>query len=451
MTLATSTSLKHRLRNLVTSGGLKARLIRAGFGSAGIQAANRILALALGIVLARTLGADGYGVYAYAFALMSLIMFAAEAGVPTLLMREVAASQGREDWGLLRGALRRAFQFVGLASSTISLLGLLVVWWLADSLTPAVLYTTTLMLLVLPLSAGAKTVAHAMRGLHRVVIAQAVDILLRPVLVLALVGAVFLLRPEWQQPQVAMAAQLLAALVVLLVGWFILQRLTPRPAKTAQPEYKSRGWLRSALPFTLIGGAGIINNHTDIIMLGWFTGSQEVGIYRVAVQGAVLVAFSLQIANAVVAPQFSRLYAQGDIAKLQHLVTRTAQVILLAALPTALVFLLLGGVIVGWVFGAEYSTAHAPLAILAVGQLVFVMMGPVGYLLMMTGNEGFTVSTVWLGTLLNMVLNVFLIPFYGINGAALATAISNSTMILLMVYLMMRMKGINPTALGGLR
>jgi O-antigen/teichoic acid export membrane protein len=422
VTLATSTSLKHRLRNIVTSGGLKARLIRAGFGSACIQAANRILALALGIVLARTLGAEGYGVYAYAFALMSLLMVAAEAGVPTLLMRVVAASEGREEWGLLRGVLRRAGQFVALASTTISLLGLLVVWWWADSLTPAVLYTTTLMLLVLPLSAGTKTVAHAMRGLHRVVIGQAVDRLLRPVLVLALVGTVFLFWPEWQQPQVAMAAQLLAAMIVLIVGWLVLRRFVPPQARTAQPVYNSHDWLRSALPFTLIGGAGIINNQTDIIMLGWFTGSEEVGIYRVAVQGATLVAFSLQVATAVVAPQFSRHYAQGDMAKLQHLVTRSAQVILLAALPMALTFILAGGVIVTAIFGAAYSAAYIPLAILAVGQLLNASFGAVGALLQMTGHQDVTARILWQSALLNIILNVTLIPLLGMLGAALSTS-----------------------------
>jgi O-antigen/teichoic acid export membrane protein len=418
------TALRQHLYHLATEDGLKARLIRAGLGSAGIQAANRVLALALGVVLARTLGAEGYGVYTYAFAIMSLLMVVAEAGMPTLLMREMAASHGRAEWGLLRGVLRRAAQFVTLASTTISLVGLLAVWWLAGTLAPAVLYTTTLMLLVLPLAAGAKTVAHAMRGLHCVVVGQAVEMLVRPMLVFALVGIAFVLRPDWRQPQYAMAAQLLAALAVLVVGGLILRHLTPRPAKTARPAYRSREWLRSALPFTLIGGAGMINNHTDIIMLGWFTSPAEVGTYRVAVQGAMLVAFSLQVAGSVVAPQFSRLHAQGDMAKLQRLVTQSAQVILLAALPVALTFIIIGGAIVSSIFGTEFASAHEPLTILAVGQLVNAGFGSVGFLLNMTGHEKIAARTLWQTALINIVLNAALIPLYGMNGAAIATAIS---------------------------
>jgi O-antigen/teichoic acid export membrane protein len=287
-------------------------------GGAGIQVVNRLLALALGIILARTLGADGYGVYAYAFAIMSLLMVAAEAGVPTLLMREVAAAQGREEWGVLRGALQRAGQLVALTSMFVSLAGLLVLWWFAEKLELTTLYTTGLMLLVLPVAALSKTLEHAMRGLHRVVIGMSVEMLLRPLLVLVFVAALFLIWPNLREPQYAMASQLTAATLVLLVGMIVLRRFTPLASKQTQAEYRSKVWLKSALPFTLIGGAGIINNQTDIIMLGWFRPSDEVGIYRVATQGAILVAFSLQVGSAVVAPHFARLYSKGDKERLQQ-------------------------------------------------------------------------------------------------------------------------------------
>ena len=65
-----------------------------------------------------TLGAPGCGIHAYAFAIMSLLMVLAEAGGPTLLMRELAASQGQGEWGL-RGALRRAGQLVLPAASGV--------------------------------------------------------------------------------------------------------------------------------------------------------------------------------------------------------------------------------------------------------------------------------------------------------------------------------------------
>lgn len=446
MTESERHSLWQRLHGIAAGEGLRARLLRGGAGSAVIQAGNRVLVLALGIVLARALGPEGYGVYAYAFAIMSLLMVAAEAGVPTLLLREVAAGLERARWGLLRGALRRAVQFVVAASALVSLAGLLAVWFLADRLSPAELHTTVLMLAVLPLAALARTVAHAMRGLDRVVTGQAIELLVRPLLVLAAVAVLFSLSPGWRAPQYAMAAQLGAVAVTALAGWWVLGRHMPAEARHRRPEYRTRQWLKSALPFTLIGGAGIINNQADIIMLGWFRPSEDVGIYRVAVQGALLVAFGLQAVNAVVASHFSRLYAGGDMAGLQRLVTTSARIVLLAAAPVAVAFVLAGDVIAGWVFGAEFAASHGALAILSVGQLFNAAFGSVGFLLNMTGHESDTARTLWMTAALNVALNGLLIPFFGKEGAAVASAVSLVTWNVMLYRLVRKQLGIRPGA-----
>ncbi|MCS3904366.1 O-antigen/teichoic acid export membrane protein [Methylohalomonas lacus] len=413
-----------RLRGMTVGDSLRARLIRAGFGSAGLQAVNRILLLILAIILARVLGAEGYGIYAFAFAIMRLLMVGAEAGMPALLMREIATSHGREQWGLLRGALRRAGQFVTLVATVISLIGLGILWWLSERFEPAVVQTIGLMLLALPAAAMVRTLAAALQGLHRVIIGQSLDMLWRPLLVLLFVSIMFLMWPEWRQPQSAMAVQVVALFLVLMLGALLLWRILMLQVGNARPEFRTREWLKSALPFTLIGGAAIINNHTDVIMLGWLRSAEEVGIYRVAVQGATLVAFGLQAANAVIAPQFARLHARGDMARLQSLVTQSARVILLVALPVTLAFMLAGGAIVGWVFGDEFAAAHLSLAILALGQLINAAFGSVALLLNMTGHESVSAHILWQTAVLNIVLNGLLIPFYGMSGAAVATALS---------------------------
>jgi O-antigen/teichoic acid export membrane protein len=413
-----------RARSLVTGDGLKARLIRGAVGSGGVQAANRFLALALSVVLARMLGPDYYGVYAYAFAIMSLLMMLAEVGVPPLLMREVAASQGRAEWGVLRGAIRRGAQFVALAASMVSMTGLLVLWWFADSLRAEVVCTTALMLLVLPATALCKTVAHAIRGLNRVVIGQAVDMLIRPLVVLIIVAVVFIAFPERRQPHIAMTGQLSGALLVLLVGMLTLRCLMPSESRGSTLQYRSRQWLKSALPFTLIGGAGIINTQADIIMIGWFMPTEEIGQYRVAAQAAMLIPFGLQAASAVIAPQFSRLYAQGDMLRLRRLVVISRRISLAAALPLAIALFIAGDVIVEWVFGPAYSGAHLPLVILAVGQLVNAAFGPVGIFLNMTGNEKLNSMLLWSTVAGNIVMNSVMIPIAGISGAALASSLS---------------------------
>jgi O-antigen/teichoic acid export membrane protein len=437
--------LYQRLRGYSQASDLRAQIMRGGFYSAVIQAVNLILVLALGIILARALGTEGYGVYAYAFAIMNVLMIVAEAGVPTLLMREVAASLGRQEWGVLRGAIVRAGQWVAFSSTLVSLIGLSVLWVAGDGLDHAGRYTALFMLLALPLVSMARTVDHGMRGLHYVTAAQIVDTL-RPLLVVLAVGVVFSALPYLRQPQYAMSAQLGAAAMSLFAGVWVLSRKLPGEVRNHSAEFHTRKWLKNSLSFILIGGAGVINNQADIIMLGWFRTMDEVGVYRVAVQGATLVAFGLQAANAVIAPHFARLYAQGDMLRLQRLVTASARLILLSALPFALAFIVAGGAIAAWVFGADFRQSHTPLAILSAGQLVNAAFGSVGFLLNMTGHEKDTALVLWLTVMLNILLNLMLIPSFGVAGAGSATAISLVTWNVLLFFVVRRRIRLNSTA-----
>lgn len=435
-----------RLHDQLKGEGMRARILRGGAGSALVQVLSRILMLLSGIVLARCLGPEGYGVYAYAFAIMSLLMVVAEAGVPTLLLREVAVSFNRREWGMLRGMLFRGGRFVLITALLVSGIGLAVFFIMGERENAATFYTTCFMLMVLPLTAMCRTLACAIRGLQQIVIGLTVEKLLRPVLFLLSVSTLFYLRPDLRSPQYAMAMQFAASLVVIFVSLLVLRRFLPKEVLVEPASYPSREWIKKTLSFTLIGGAGIINNQADIVMLGWYCDNAEVGIYRVAVQGATLVAFGLRAVNSVVAPQFAGLYAQGDLVRLQRLVTMSARGVLAVALPVSLLFMVEGGRIAGWVFGAAFVDSQMPLAILAFGQLINAAMGSVGFLLNMTGYEN-DVARVVIGTaLLNVVLNSILIPFWGISGAATATAISLVMWNLILYVITKKRIGINSTA-----
>lgn len=415
-----------RLAGMTRGDGLRATLVRGALGSAGVQAANRVLALVLGVILARALGPEGYGVYAYAFAIMSLLMVVAEAGVPTLLMREVAAAGGRGEWGLLRGALRRGVQFVSIVSVCLSALGLVILMLLGDGMQPVGFWTLALMLLVPPAAALGKTVGHALRGLHRVVTAQAIELLLRPAVAIGLVAAVFHFAPALRTPQVAMAAQLGAVIVTMIAAGAFLKQVTPVRARHFQPEFRTWEWLKSARAFIFIAGGLTINNYTDVVMLGWFSSVDDVGIYRVAAQGATLVIFGLQAASAVLAPRFSRLHAQGDKIRLQRLTTLSVYAIATPSLCIALALALNGPAILEFVFGIDFVPAYGPLLILISGQLGVAIFGVFGPLLTACGYELLQSRAVWVSVIINVILNAILIPSLGSVGAAISTALTFS-------------------------
>ena len=403
---------------------LRRQLVRGGIGISALNLINRLLILMLAIVLSRELGAEGYGIYAYALALMNLLLIFSVLGMPTLLVREIAANQVRQNWPCFRGLLLRSHQIVFVMSFVVAGSAGLVLWLLSDEIAVNQRETIYIMIALLPLVTLRRTMMGVLRGMQHVVKSKAVELLYRPALTLLGVGILFTLIPSMRTPQYAMAIQLAATAVALLIAAILLYRYIPHSVYASTPQYKTGQWLSSAIPLTLFGATSLINNQTDILMLGIFRPIAEVGIYSVATQGAMLVAFGLQAANAVIAPQIARFYAQGDQVRLQKLLTASGRVIFLFALPVALVFIIAGGTLVGWVFGAEFAQSHMSLAILAFGQLVNASMGAVVLLLNMTGHERDVVRIFLITGGVNVVLNLLLIPLLGMEGAASATAFS---------------------------
>jgi O-antigen/teichoic acid export membrane protein len=401
---------------------MRSRLVRSVIGSAGIQAASRGLSLVLGIMLARTLGPEGYGVYAFAFAMMSVLMILANVGVPTLLMREVAAAEGRGAWGLLRGALQRGIQMVALVSITIAVLGFFVLALFSDALAPENRYTIGVMLLVLPAAALCTTYAHGLRGLYKVLMAQMLELILWPSLVILLVGSLFFFRPDLLTPWAAMAAHLVAVVTVVIIAALLLRTNLPGKVRLVPAEFESKRWLRMTPQFVILSAALVVNTQIDMLMLGWFTSAHDLGLYRVATQSAVLVIFGLQAVSVVVSPQIARIHAQNDVSHLQRLVTRSAQAMTIPAVLVALVLFFEGHALLAWLFSSDFSGAYVPMMILAVGQLASAAFGISGPLLTMTGYERIQSRLIWGAVGLNVVMNLVFIPWLGMNGAAISTA-----------------------------
>ena len=411
-----------QLGRFLREDSLKSTLIRGVMGSAGLKAAYALLTLAIAILLARALGAEGYGVYAFAFSLISLLAVPAQVGLPQLLVREIAKYRHQENWGRLRGLLRRSNQIavgLSLALAAAAAGGAFV---LSMRASPIQIDTFLWALPLIPLIALGNLRGAALQGLKRVVQGQLPEAVLRPGFLLVLAGAAWLFGTL--TPPSAMALHALAAGLAFAIGAALLQRHRPAQSVIAVPEYETRAWLRSMVPLSLLTGMMIINSQADIVMLGLFTTSEEVGIYRAASQGAALVVFFLTAVNMVIAPYISQLYTAGEMERLQRLATASARGILLAALPVVLAFILFGEKVLTIAFGAEYAPGYLPLAILSAGQLVNAAAGSVGLLLNMSGHERDTARGVAVATVSNVVLNLILIPRFGMTGAAIATAVT---------------------------
>jgi O-antigen/teichoic acid export membrane protein len=181
--------------------------------------------------------------------------------------------------------------------------------------------------------------------------------------------------------------------------------------------------LRVAFPMLLSTSMFMIMNWTDTIMIGYYLNEADVGVYRLAFKVATLITFAQFAINSIAAPMFSSFYAKNDLAGMKKITRNIGYMNIAISIPIFIAILIFPSFVLD-LFGEEFSVGVAPLIVLAVGQIINALCGPVMYLLNMTGKEKKARNIIIVASVINLGLNVCFIPIYGIMGAAYATAIS---------------------------
>jgi O-antigen/teichoic acid export membrane protein len=421
----------------------------AAAGSLVLALSSKLLMLLASVLLARWMGAEEYGVYATAMALVLLLTVPAGLGFPTFMIRKLASYRVHQQWGLMRGLLIRGNLAVLVASLLTAGIAAAVIWWLAVRFGPDKAAAFGLALILIPLTALGAMRSAALRGLQHVILGQLPESLIMPALFLGLVGSWWLTNGDAStlSPQMVIAARVIAAAAAFFVGaWLLLRRLPPQ-LRAVEPRYDVPNWIRAAGPLLFIGGMGIINTQMDILMLATIQGAESAGVYQAAARGAELVAFSLVVVNMAIQPTISCLYASGDMVSLQRVITAAARGALMLALPAAGVLAVFSKPLLGTVFGADFERGAHSLAILCATQVVNAGAGSVGVILNMTGHERDSAVGMAVGATTNLVLNAALIPLWDIEGAALATGLSLVAWNVVLMRLVWKRTGLSSTVM----
>ena len=431
--------------------GVGALLIRGASAGVLLTGFNTLATFGTAVLLARALGAEHYGIYAYAISWITLLGVFAKAGIDQVMVRNIAVYHQAHDWAHIRGMLRFGLVLVS-AAGVLCALGAAALAGLLHADAPAMRNALWIACLLLPLQALAVPLGAAQSGLHQVVNAQLPGLLVVPLIFLLGIGGAYLLPGSagFTADQ-ALAIRIGAVGIGLGVAASLLHRglrRAGRPASLPTPAYEAGQWWRSAMPMVLMGSMFMVNANADILMLGAMAGAREAGVYKVATRGAELLTLSIGIISTPLGPVIARLSAAGRRQELQRVIRYVAW---LAFLPTALLgaFFLWKGNLFLSIFGTEFAgqDANSALAILTLGQLIHIAVGPVGLLLLMSGREKDAALSLMTGAVLNVLLNAVLIPMWGVEGAAVATALSTSVFACTLLYFVVRHMHLNPTIL----
>jgi O-antigen/teichoic acid export membrane protein len=412
-----------RAVDMVRSGkGLEAQLLRGGIGSVAVKIGSTLLNLILGVVLARSLGTTAFGAYSFVFAFVSILVIPAQLGLPTLLVRETAKAGARRDWPRMRALWRWSSIMAIGASSSIVVILVIALWAFPDWLPREADGTAWWALPVLPLLVLNNLRCAALRGLHHVVKGQLPDFVLRPAFLIALVLGCQLAFPGGALGSTrAMMLNAAACLMAFLVGARLLIRASPPSTPRGQSSPAPMPSLMSLVPLALLQGMYVVNQNAGAIVLGLLGSADNVGLFRVAMQGAMLASIFLAAVNIAASPHLSRLHAQDDKPALQRVCVLASVSSGFCALIVLGVYVILGRSIITFLFGVEFAGAYVPLVILTIGQVFNAYTALAGSLLLMTGNERRMVPWALASGLFNFTVLAAGVHEAGLVGAAVGT------------------------------
>ena len=179
----------------------------------------------------------------------------------------------------------------------------------------------------------------------------------------------------------------------------------------------------TSYPMAISAIAYFIMQGIDVLILTIYSSFESVAYYSVAVKLSTLTALSLLSVNIVVAPKIAEIYEKRKTDELQLLIKKSTRLIFVISI-FLLSFIFLFSEHILSLFGPDYIVASAPLVILLSAQLYNSLSGPSAIYLNMTGKQRALNLILIIGLLTNIFLNLYLIPNYGMNGAAIATLVS---------------------------
>jgi len=375
----------------------------------------------LRIVLGRELGADGLGVYTLAFTIYLFGMQFAAFGIGAALTKYVAEFIDDQ-------ATIRAYVSSGMTSSIITglLMGIalfLLAPYIAVSFfqVPELELLLKLTALCYPFIAIQKAVLGTLNGFRRMHLYALLNIAQNVAVVAVSIALVLLF-----------GMGVFGAVIGFVGPTILISLLSPVLIRDSLRFALSSLWYIPTLWQTTVFGFYVVlgnsiaflNVHIDNILVGYYLGQTEVGIYAVAVLFAQTLTLIPSAFQTVTAPVTSKLYGQGDIEGVRKIIFSTMKRVFLSSVAISGIIIIFGQFFITYLFTAEFLLAYLPLLILLAGKTIYAPIMAIGVTLASIGKVNIRFRIAGVCGILNVILNVILIPIFGITGAAIATSLT---------------------------
>ncbi|WP_412987485.1 flippase [Pontimicrobium sp. IMCC45349] len=400
----------------------------------GFRLLGMVLAYLMMIAITNLLGAKIYGRYTISVTLLQLLVLICSLGIPTAVVKLTSDKENfnffpRNDY------LKKAFIIVVISALVVSFIGLFLNTFLAETIFDDIklvkyfnfisytLVFTVLHSFVLEFLRGRLKFKHFAFGLY-----------VLPYIIFF--SFFYFFKSLSFDEEYYFLGYVLG---ISLTGIFFLRFFPFKKLKT-NIQYPANKLFKLSIPMLITSAFVFFINWTDVFMLGALVTKEEVGIYNVAYKLATIVLIVIHAVNTIVAPKIASLFSQNKLYEIEELINKSTKMITVITLPVVVVLILFRKHVLS-LFGLDFIAGESVLIVVSLGLLFNALSGSVSQVLNMTKHQKELKNITIVCAVLNILLNLFLIPKFGILGAAYASLISNVFFNLFGIYLVKKYLG----------
>ena len=394
-------------------------MAREGSIAFGGNLLRKLLGFVIIAVITRMVSPSVYGLFVLATSIVLCVQLFASLGLPKAIDYFVPQLLSEEEYAQARGVIVEVSAIVIVTSVVTAGIVFATAGAIASAFNEPSLRIALLILSIsIPFLAIYNVLLASFNAIKRLKYRVYTRDLVRPIV--RLIGTVALLLAGYGLLGIV-GGYLLGLAVAIVVGTALLVRNANRIVEARTQTVAPRPLLWYSLPLALAGIIYVLLGQIDYFVIGYYLTSEDVGIYRVG----YMLAANLLIFLTAVAPIFKPLIAEAkeETATVERRYQTATRWVAGLTLPLAITLALGADAYLSVVFTPQYGVASVAVGVLCLGYLINVSCGgPDGTLLQGLGYTRLVAFNTVLLLGSNITLSIVLVPYFGIFGAALATA-----------------------------
>lgn len=376
-----------------------------------------VLMLGVNLIISNIYGAKHLGVFNLLLIILQIGSMVSRVGIDVYILKILPTLVNKNNAGAF---LKRAFIIVLTSSILIACLVLVSsplidtlffenfnainsIWWIVLLLTPYTFFT------VIP---------EILRAYNDIKLFSFLKyIIFQLSLILSLI---FIVVNNFNEPVAIIYVSIIISFIVSAL--VLLRFISDQSISFFQGEY-NQPIISSSIHMFFTSSILYLMATVDQFMIGYFLSETYVGYYVACLKISLIITFILSSVTSYVTPQISKAYHSKDFLLLKNLYKKSTRLIIYTSAPIILIILAFSEQILAF-FGDEFRSLVNVLYIIIVMNVFNIFFGPLLYVLNMMDQERYVKNIILIAFLINILLNIFLIPLWNIQGAAVATLCS---------------------------